>query len=145
MLTVKHIRHWFEPKLPHTVFLDGLYAGIIKEEPLSLEVPPGSYSVKVQFGGRVPLGKNGKSVDLSLSTTETVEIPRSDNVVCAFHDRERLWNILFDIDMVLWIVSLFVQMPTLYKILSDSFFALWLVRLILIRKKYYKIKVTRAS
>ena len=24
MLTVRHIRHWYEPKLPHTVFITGL-------------------------------------------------------------------------------------------------------------------------
>ena len=23
MLTVRHIRHWYEPKLPHAVFING--------------------------------------------------------------------------------------------------------------------------
>ena len=140
-LTIRHKRHWFEPKLPHAVFLNGYFAGMMKDDLLRAEVPPGSYSLRVQFGGRIPIGKKGKSIDLSLSSTEQVEVPPTGEVVCEFHDRERLWNILFDIDLVLWVVSWFVTMPPLYKILSDAFFVIWIVRLILIRKKYYKITI----
>lgn len=141
MLIVRHTRHWYELKLPHAVFLDGYFVGMMKNNDARIELPPGSYSLRVQFGGPLRLGKSGKSIDLSLSSTTQVEVPRNKVVVCEFHDRERLWNILFDIDLVLWIVSLFVPMPPLYKILSNLFFAIWLVRLIVIRKRYYKIIV----
>lgn len=140
-LTIRHKRHWFEPKLPHAVFLNGYFVGMLENDQLRGEVRPGSYSLRVQFGGRIPIGKKGKSIDMSLSSTEQVKVPSTDEVVCEFHDRERLWNILFDIDLILWIVSWFVQMPPLYKILSDAFFVIWIVRLILIRKKYYKINI----
>ena len=142
MLTIRHLRHWYEPKLPHAVFLDGLYAGMLKDDILQLDAPMGNYTLKVQFGGRVPIGKNGKSIDVSVSSTEHVEVARNGNTECVFHDRERLWNILFDLDLIAWIVSWFVAMPPLYKIVSDLFFAVWLVRLVLIRKRYYKIKIT---
>lgn len=141
-LTIRHKRHWYEPKLPHAVFLNGYYAGTLKGGQLRGELPPGNYALRVQFGGIIPIGKKGKSIDLSLSSTEQVEVPPTGEVVCEFHDRERLWNILFDIDLILWMVSWFVQMPPLYKILSNAFFVIWLVRLILIRKKYYKIVTT---
>ncbi|MBR0054294.1 MAG: hypothetical protein IJP65_03190 [Bacteroidales bacterium] len=141
MLIVRHIRHWYEPKLPHAVFINGYFAGMMKDNDARIEVPPGSYSLRVQFGGPLRLGKSGKSIDLSLSSTTQVEVPQNKVVVCEFHDRERLWNILFDIDLVLWIVSLFVPMPLLYTILSNLFFAIWLVRLVVIRKRYYKIIV----
>lgn len=141
MLIVRHIRHWYEPKLPHAIFINGYFAGMMKDNDAYIEVPPGSYSLRVQFGGPLRLGKSGKSIDLSLSSTTQVEVPKNEVIVCEFHDRERLWNILFDIDLVLWIVSLFVTMPLLYKILSNLFFAIWLVRLVIIRKRYYKIKV----
>ena len=114
----------------------------MRDHDLRVETPPGTYSLKVQFGGPLRLGKSGKSIDLSLSSTAQVEIPQNGEVLCTFHDRERLWNILFDIDLVLWIVSWFVTMPPLYKILSDVFFAIWLVRLVVIRKRYYKICCT---
>ena len=138
-LTIRHKRHWYEPKLPHAVFLNGYYAGTLKDGLLRGEVPPGNYALRVQFGGIFPIGKKGKRIDLSVSSTEQVEVPMAGDVVCEFHDRERLWNILFDIDLILWMVSWFVQMPPLYKILSNAFFVIWLVRLVLIRKKYYKI------
>ena len=138
-LTIRHKRHWFEPRLPHAVFLNGCFVGMLNKDLLRGEIPSGNYSLRVQFGGLIPLGKSGKSIDMSLSSTEQVEVPPTGEVVCEFLDRERLWNILFDIDLVLWMVSWFVTMPPLYKILSDAFFAIWIVRLVLIRKKYYKI------
>ena len=140
-LTIHHNRHWYEPKLPHAVFINGLYVGMMKDHDLRIEIPAGSYSLKVQFGGLIPLGKSGKSLDLSVSSTAQVEVPQEGDVLCEFHDCERLWNILFDIDLVLWVVSWFVTLPPLYKILSDAFFVIWLVRLVVIRKKYYRINV----
>lgn len=137
MLTIRYIRHWYEPRLPHVVFLDGLYAGMVgQDDCLLLDAPRGTYDLKVQFGGRVPLGKSGKSIDMSVSSTKQIEISGSVDVEYVFHDRERIWNILFDIDIIVWVVSWFVQMPPVYKILSDAFFAVWLVRLVLIRKSY---------
>ena len=141
MLTIRHIRHWYEPRVPHAVFLDGLYAGMLKDDVLQLDAPGGSYDLKVQFGGRVPIGRNGKSIDLSVSSTKRIEFSGRADVECVFHDRERLWNVLFDLDLIAWVVSWFVTMPSLYKIVSDAFFAVWLVRLVLIRKKYYNIKL----
>ena len=143
-LTIRHKRHWYEPRLPHAVFLNGYYAGTLKDGQLQGEVPLGNYALRVQFGGIIPIGKKGKSLDLSVSSTEQVEVPLAGDIVCEFHDRERLWNILFDIDLILWIVSWFVQMPPLYKIISDTFFVIWLVRLVIIRKRYYKIVTTYA-
>lgn len=140
MLTIRHIRHWYEPRFPHAVFLDGLYAGMLKDGQLQLNAPHGKYDLKNQFGGRVPIGKSRKSIDISFSSTKQIEVPSNGDVECVFHDRERLWNILFDIDLIVWVVSWFVVMPPIYRILSDAFFVVWLVRLVLIRKKYYKIK-----
>ena len=142
MLTVRHIRHWYEPKLPHAVFINGYYAGMVKDGDLRIEIPAGSYSLKVQFGGLIPLGKSGKTLDLSVSSTAQVQVPQEGDVLCEFHDRERLWNILFDIDLILWVVSWFVTLPPLYKILSDAFFVIWLVRLVVIRKRYYRINIS---
>lgn len=142
MLTIRHIRHWYEPRLPHAVFLDDLYAGMLKDDRLQLNAPRGNYDLKVQFGGRVPIGKSGKTIDVSVSSTKQIEVPYVGDVEYVFHDRERLWNILFDIDLIAWVVSWFVTMPPIYKIISDAFFAVWLVRLVLIRKRYYNIKLS---
>lgn len=139
MLTIRHTRHWYEPRLPYALFIDDLYAGTMQGDEVRIEAPPGSYRLRIQFGGRVPIGKKGKSIDLSVSATQQVEVPRENDTIVTFHDRERIWNILFDLDLIAWIVSLFVTFPPVYKIISDVFFAVWIIRLILIRKRYYKI------
>ena len=139
-LTIRHRRHFYEMRLPKLLFIDGLYAGTMQGDELSMQMPAGNYSLRVQFGGRVPLGKNGRSIDLSVSS-EQESLTVQGNTVVEFHDRERLWNVLFDIDLIVWIVSFFIPLPRLYKIVSDVFFAVWLVRLLVIRKRYYKLKV----
>jgi len=139
MLTLHHNRHWYEPLLPHVVFIDGLFYSTMQGDTMKLDIPAGCYSLRVQFGGRLPLGKSGRSIDLSLSSTCPVEVRRNSDTTLVFHDRERIWNILFDIDLAVWIVSLFVAMPVFYKIFSDAFFLVWLLRLVLIRKRYYRI------
>lgn len=139
MLTLHHNRHWYEPRLPHVVFIDGLFYSTMHVDTMKLDIPAGCYNLRVQFGGRLPLGKSGRSIDLSLSSTCPVEVRRNSDTTLVFHDRERIWNILFDIDLAVWIVSLFVAMPVFYKIFSDAFFLVWLLRLVLIRKRYYRI------
>ena len=141
VLIIRHKRRWYELKLPHTVFINGQFLGMVKDRDVRIIAPVGSYSLRVQFGGRIPIGKRGKSIDLSVSSTEQVQLTPQRETVCEFHDRERIWNLLFDIDLIVWVVSLFVTLPLWYRIISDVFFAVWLVRLIIIRKKYYKIKV----
>ena len=136
-LTLRHQRRFYEPRLPHLIFIDDLYAGTMQDE-TQIQMPAGHYKMRVQFGGKVPLGKSGKSIDLSVSSTcDNVEVKQHTTFL--FRDRERLWNLLFDIDLIVWLVSLFIPLTRLYRILSDSFFVIWLVRLLIIRKRYYRI------
>lgn len=136
-LTLRHQRRFYEPRLPHLIFIDDLYAGTMQDE-TQIQMPAGHYKMRVQFGGKVPLGKSSKSIDLSVSSTcDNVEVKQHTTFL--FHDRERLWNLLFDIDLIVWLVSLFIPLTRLYRILSDSFFVIWLVRLLIIRKRYYRI------
>lgn len=136
-LTLRHQRRFYEPRLPHLIFIDDLYAGTMQDE-TQIQMPAGHYKMRVQFGGKIPLGKSGKSIDLSVSSTcDNVEVKQHTTFL--FHDRERLWNLLFDIDLIVWLVSLFIPLTRLYRILSDSFFVIWLVRLLIIRKRYYRI------
>ena len=72
MLIIRHIRHWYEPRLPHAVFLDGLFAGMVgKDDQLRLNAPRGTYDLKVQFGGRAPIGKSGKSPPVAMSNVRS--------------------------------------------------------------------------
>lgn len=86
------------------------------------------------------MGRTGRSMDLSLSGSAEVTVRHGGDTTVTIHDRELIWNILFDIDLLLWIASLFFTLPRLYKILSDLFFAVWLVRLVAIRHRYFRIE-----
>ena len=145
-LTIRHQRHFFEPRLPHFVFIDGHYAATIQGDETTMQIPSGNYTLRIQCGGRMPLRllsritRSQRYVDLSLSSTTQLLIDRTTHqTTVSFRDRERLWNILFDLDLLAWLVSLFVTFPPIYRIVSDSFFAIWLLRLIVIRKRYYSI------
>ena len=74
VLIIRHKRRWYELKLPHAVFINGQFLGMIKERDVRIIAPAGSYSLRVQFGGRIPIGKRGKSIDLSVSSTEQVQL-----------------------------------------------------------------------
>ena len=146
-LTIRHQRHFFEPRLPHFVFIDDHYAATMQDDETSMQIPSGNYALRIQCGGRMPLRlltritRSQRSVDLSVSSTSQLHIERtSHQATVTFRDRERLWNILFDLDLIAWLVSLFVTFPPIYRIISDAFFAIWLVRLIAIRKRYYTIE-----
>lgn len=168
ILTIRHKRHFLEPKLPHLIFLRPLTPArgapeklipvdclcetqrptmlLMKGDELKVEIPWDYCDVRIQCGGVIPLRlisrirKKATHIDLSVSSTTRLEMPFGNESTITFRDRERLWNILFDIDLVLWLVSLFVAMPLAYKIISDAFFAIWLIRLIVIRKRYYIIE-----
>ncbi len=160
VVTIQHRRHFLEPQLPHIVFIDGHVAAIMKGDILMMEIPTGRYELRIQCGGPLPLRLLSKLlqrpiiIDLSLSSTAEVTVEHkktsvdhhhgsnSDVASIEFRDREKMWNILFDIDLIVWLVSLFVTMPPLYRWLSDIFFILWLVRLIVIRKQYYTLSTT---
>lgn len=148
-LTIRHQRHFFEPHLPHLVFIDGHYAATMQGDETTMQIPSGDYALRIQCGGRMALRllsritRSQRSVDLSVSSSTQLHIERtSRQTTVTFRDRERLWNILFDLDLVAWFVSLFVTFPPIYRIVSDAFFVIWLVRLIAIRKRYYTIEQT---
>ena len=112
-LTLRHQRRFYEPRLPHLIFIDDLYAGTMQGE-TQIQMPAGHYKMRVQFGGKIPLGKSGKSVDLSVSSTcDNVEVKQHTTFL--FRDREWLWNLLFDIDLIVWLVSLFIPLTRLYR------------------------------
>lgn len=146
-LTIRHQRHFFEPRLPHFLFIDDHYAATMQGDETTMQIPSGNYTLRIQCGGRLPLRmltritRSQRSVDLSVSSTTQLHIGRtSQQATVTFRDRERLWNILFDLDLIAWLVSLFVTFPPIYRIISDAFFAFWLVRLIAIRKRYFTIE-----
>lgn len=123
--------------LPLWVFINGQPLGLMRGESVTIELPQGSYNVGVKL--LFQLWKLKFGIGGSCIVTATEEVP----TIMEIRDRERIWNILFDIDLVVWLASLFFNLPSpwniVYHILSDGFFILWIIRLILIRNRYYQL------
>lgn len=133
-------------RLPRQVRLNGQLVGILQKQEAIINLPAGKYSLSIAFGGPIRLPRTGKLIDLSVSTEEAVSVTDDAAVTLTFSDRERIWNILFDIDLVLWIAEFFFTLPSpwnhIYSILSNAFFVVWLLRILLIHKRYYKFYIT---
>lgn len=120
--------------IPHYLYINGQLLGIMKGDPVHIQIAPGTYTVTI----RSMFKFIESSITLSIHEEETCEV--------SFHDRERIWNILFNIDLVLWllkrIIHLEAPIDTIYEIISNGFFAIWLIRIWLIRKRYFRMKLT---
>ena len=119
-------------KLPNRIFINGRFVGIMQQKKVSIMIPEGRYSIMIQ--STIPL----------LYATDEVEIEKGVENVVIFKNRERIWDILFTIDLVLWIAGFFVTLPEpwgmVYEISTNTFLAIWLIYEFCIRKKYYRIR-----
>ena len=119
-------------KLPNRIFINGRLVGIMQQKKVSVMIPKGRYTLMIQSA--IPF----------LYATDEVEIEAGVENVVTFKNRERLWDILFTIDLVLWIAGFFVTLPApwdlVYEIATNTFLAIWLIYEFCIRKKYYRIR-----
>ncbi len=131
-------------KMPYQVIINGRLVGIMRTPQARLRMPAGCYMVTIRTGGFVPVGKKGKTIDMTLSSTEAIQITDYAYNCLDFKDSGRWWDVVFTIDLVVWIVSLFLTIPhpwnIVYHVLSDGFFVAWLIRLFFVRKRYYAMK-----
>ncbi|MBO7572188.1 MAG: hypothetical protein J6T48_08560 [Bacteroidales bacterium] len=119
-------------KLPNRIFINGRFVGIMQQKNATIMIPEGTYNIMIQ------------SIVPFMYSTCIVEINQGVENVVSFKSRERIWDILFTIDLVLWIAGFFVTFPQpwdmVYEISTNAFLAIWLVYEYCIRKKYYKIR-----
>lgn len=121
--------------LPLWVLINEQPVGLMRGDSVTIELPEGSYNISVKL--LFQLWKYRFGIEGSRIVTASDEVPVNLKIT----DRERLWNILFDIDLVVWIASFFFTLPEpwnwVYHILSDGFFVVWIIRLVIIRKRYF--------
>lgn len=118
-------------KLPNRIIINGRIVGVMQQKTVSLRIPKGEYNIMIQ--SFIPF----------LYSSDEVEIQTGVENVVSFKNRERIWDILFSIDLVLWIAGFFVTLPVpwdmVYEVATNVFLAVWLVYEFCIRKKYYRI------
>lgn len=117
--------------LPHKIFFNGQLLGIMQRKEIQVkDIPEGTYRLKIQ--SMIPF----------LYAEEDIRIKQGVNTV-TFSDRERFWDILFTIDLILVIVKWFITPPDninlIYNIVTNGYFAVWIIYEWIIRKRYFKI------
>ena len=108
----------------------------MRGQEVNMQIPGGTYNIGVKmlfalWKWRFEIGSE-KQVTLTEGKQTKIQIK----------DKERWWNILFNLDLAFWITSFFFTLPEpwdmWYHILSEGFFALWLARIWFIRKRYFQ-------
>ncbi len=117
--------------LPHNIYINNNFIGILKGKSVTINgFPQGNYNIKIQ--SMIPY----------FSSSATIDIKEGENII-EFKDKEKIWDILFTIDIVLWIVKRFITLTPVvdlwYEIITNGYFVLWIIYEISIRKKYFKI------
>lgn len=119
--------------IPHYLLINGQLLGVMKGEPINIQLPAGNYEVTI------------RSIYKCIESTIAVRIGDNESKKVVFSDREKFWNWLFNLDFVLWIIKRFITIPepwdSVYEIVSNGFFAIWLLRIWIIRKRYFKLEI----
>ena len=122
--------------IPHYLLINDQLLGAFKGKEAHINLPPGRYKVTI------------RSLYKFIESTIDVYIPIGESKRLTFTDRDKVWNWLFNIDLVLWLLKRILHVPepwgTIYEIVSNGFFAIWLVRIWIIRKDYFAIKEEQA-
>ncbi len=122
-------------ELPHYLLVNGQMLGLVRGETVRVHLPAGSYKLTV------------RSIYKFIEGSAIVDVGEDETVTCLISDRELWWNILFNVDLILWVAKRFVNIgepwDTVYEVASNGFFAIWLLRLWIIRKRYFKIEIQK--
>lgn len=122
--------------IPHYLLINDQLLGAFKGKEAHINLPPGRYKVTI------------RSLYKFIESTIDVYIPIGESKRLTFTDRDKVWNWLFNVDLVLWLLKRILHVPepwgTIYEIVSNGFFAIWLLRIWIIRKHYFSIKEGQA-
>lgn len=132
-----HRRQMFKLSIPYWVFINEHPIGIMQGKEVSIELPPAQFDLSIKILFRL------FKWQFSIGGKRKVLLSEGEHLHLRITDKERWWNILFDIDLVLWLVRFFVVFHypwnIVYEIVSNGFFAIWLARIWFIRNRYFKI------
>lgn len=123
--------------LPYWVYIDGRPMGIMKRD-ANIQLPNGTYSLGIWLIFRLWKWK------FRLGKELRIMMLNGDIDVEFWHD-EPIWDTIFNIDLVIWLLTCFIDIPSpwniVYHVLSDGFFIIWLIRLWKKRKDYLTINI----
>ncbi len=127
----------FKLSIPYWVFINEQPIGIMQSKEVSIELPPTQFELGIKILFRLFRWQ------FSIRGKKKISLAEGEHLQLMITDKERWWNILFDIDLVLWLAKLFFELPhpwnIIYEVVSNGFFALWLARIWFIRNRYFQI------
>ncbi len=130
-LVIRQKKSKFALKIPHKIFINNQLVGIMNTRELNIHLPEGCYTLTI--GSMIPYIYAKANVHPQEHYTHVVE----------FGDKEKWWDILFCIDMILWIADCFFSLPhpwnIAYKIFTNGYFIFWLIYEWSIRKHYFML------
>ena len=130
ILTISQQRSRLMPPIPHLIFINGQFVGQMPNDEVRIEMPAGTYDVRIQ------------SMLRWFSASQRVQVEGGVANVLTFSDRERWWDALFAIDIALEIVSYFIALPhpwnIVYKIFTWGYFIAWIAYEWAIRHHYFR-------
>lgn len=136
-LLTLHRKQLFKLSIPYWVFINEQPVGIMQSKKVNIQIPTGQYDLSIRI--ILALWK----WRFQIRGEKKVILQEGQHLHLLITDRERWWNILFDIDLVFWIAKLFFELPypwnTIYEVVSNGFFVLWAIRIWYIRNNYFKI------
>lgn len=139
-LTIVHsnAKSWFH--LPHKILINNQFVGIMKVPEIHVELPENRYLITIQ------------SMFPFLYASQVVVVRDGIENRFAFRDREGWWDVLFAIDIVLWLAKIIIvhffpnltayfpdNWELIYDVVTNGYFILWLIYEWAIRKKYFKL------
>lgn len=118
--------------IPHYLLINDQKLGIVNGREVLINIPSGRYKITI------------RSMYKFIEGSAEVYVPINETLRLSFSDKDKIWNWLFNIDLILWILKRIIHVPepwgTIYEIVSNGFFAVWLLRIWIIRKRYFAIK-----
>ena len=73
-LIITHRQKDYLLKMPYQVIINGRPVGVMRTPQARLRLPAGYYTVTIRTGNYIPVGKKGKTIDMTLSATETIMV-----------------------------------------------------------------------
>ena len=132
-----HRSQMLKLSIPYWVFINEQPIGIMQGKEVSIELPSAQFDLSIKILFRL------FKWQFSIGGKRKVCLSEGEHLHLMIIDKERWWNILFDIDLVLWLAKIFFELPhpwnIVYEVVSNGFFALWLARIWFIRDRYFQI------
>lgn len=119
--------------IPHYILINGKMLGLMRTPSVSIEVPPATFEVRIQ------------SMFRWFYSSAVVSTHEETDTFIEFTDREKWWDILFAVDIILWCVKGLFHLSSpwtwIYEIFTNGYFAAWLIYEWVIRKRYFRLEV----